>query len=79
MEGTTSIRSYDGRNCAFKKEIIGFIGLGNMRKPLVSHIIRDSFSVYVFDVNAEAMESKTKMGTAGCSSSADLASRSDIF
>lgn len=61
-----------------KKEIIGFIGLGNMGKPMVSHFIRNGFSVHVFDVNAEAMESIIKMGAAGCSSPADLASKSDI-
>lgn len=61
-----------------EKESIGFIGLGNMGKHMVSHLIREGFSVHVFDVNAKAMEHITNMGAAGCSSPADLASKSDI-
>lgn len=61
-----------------KKEIIGFVGLGNMGKHMVSRLIRGGFSVHVFDINPEAMEYITNMGGDRCSSPADLASKSDI-
>jgi 3-hydroxyisobutyrate dehydrogenase-like beta-hydroxyacid dehydrogenase len=61
-----------------KREIIGFVGLGNMGRPMVSHLIRDGFPVHVFDISAKAMEHLTKMGASACNSPADLASKIDI-
>jgi 3-hydroxyisobutyrate dehydrogenase-like beta-hydroxyacid dehydrogenase len=61
-----------------KKEIIGFIGLGNMGKHMVSHLIKDGFQTHVFDINPSAMDYIIKMGATGCTSPAELASKSDI-
>ena len=32
------------------KRKIGFIGLGNIGKPMAKHLIKDVFDVYVYDV-----------------------------
>jgi 3-hydroxyisobutyrate dehydrogenase-like beta-hydroxyacid dehydrogenase len=62
-----------------RKEIIGFVGLGNMGKEMVPHLLNNDFLVNVFDIKPEAMEYMINKGAKGAASSADLASKSNVL
>jgi len=57
---------------------IGFIGLGNMGKPMASNLHRKGFSLIVFDVNPAPVADLTGLGAAAASGAAAVASVSDI-
>jgi 4-hydroxybutyrate dehydrogenase/sulfolactaldehyde 3-reductase len=57
---------------------IGFIGLGNMGRPLASNLVRKGTRLVVFDVVPEAVAALTALGAAAGESVADVARRSDI-
>lgn len=44
------------------KKNIGFIGLGNIGKPIARHLIQDSFQLHVFDVFPEAVQELEALG-----------------
>lgn len=44
------------------KKNIGFIGLGNIGKPIARHLIQDSFQLHVFDVFPEAVVELVALG-----------------
>jgi 3-hydroxyisobutyrate dehydrogenase len=44
------------------KRKIGFIGLGNIGKPMAKHLIKDSFDVYVYDVFEKPRQELAKLG-----------------
>lgn len=52
---------------------VGYIGLGNIGKPTAQHLLREAFTVYVYDVCAPAMEDMVAAGAVGCASIAELA------
>ncbi len=45
-----------------EKRKVGFIGLGNIGKPMAKHLVCDAFDVYVYDVVPEAMEDLVALG-----------------
>jgi 3-hydroxyisobutyrate dehydrogenase len=44
------------------KRKIGFIGLGNIGKPMAKHLIKDIFDVYVYDVFEKPRQELAKLG-----------------
>ncbi|HKS05389.1 MAG TPA: NAD(P)-binding domain-containing protein [Gemmatimonadaceae bacterium] len=56
---------------------IGFIGLGNMGRPMASNLARKGFKVAVNDINRAAVQELEKLG-ATPSDIRDIAARSDI-
>src|SRR5688572_21895976 len=56
---------------------IGFIGLGNMGRPMASNLARKGFKVAVNDLNRAAMQELEKLG-ASSSDVRDIATRSDV-
>jgi 4-hydroxybutyrate dehydrogenase/sulfolactaldehyde 3-reductase len=59
-------------------ERIGFIGLGNMGRPMAANLVRRGFAVTAFDVRAEPVAAVAALGAAAASSVAEVASRSDV-
>ena len=60
-----------------KKTInVGFIGLGNIGKPIASNLIGAEFELHVYDVSADAVTQLEQLGAVACSSVAALASAS---
>lgn len=57
---------------------IGFIGLGHMGNPMVRNLLKAGYTVHVYDVTAEAMQTCVDQG-AQASSLTDLATQSDII
>lgn len=53
-------------------ERVGFIGLGNIGKPMATHLLKGDFETLVYDVFAESAESLVKQG-AKFSSIAEMA------
>lgn len=59
-------------------ELIGFIGLGNMGRPMASNLCRKGAQVVVYDVNAAAVAALTALGARAATSIADLSAQADI-
>ena len=55
------------------KSNVGFIGLGNIGKPMAKHLINDDFQLYALDVFPEAVEELVALGAVAAKSTADLA------
>jgi 3-hydroxyisobutyrate dehydrogenase len=53
---------------------VGFIGLGNIGKPMASHLVCEAFSVHVYDVFTDAIKPLEQLGAFACSSVDQLAS-----
>jgi 4-hydroxybutyrate dehydrogenase/sulfolactaldehyde 3-reductase len=59
-------------------ERIGFIGLGNMGRPMASNLCRKGFSLTVFDVNPVPMTQLQELGARQSGASGDTAAASGI-
>lgn len=58
---------------------LGFIGLGIMGKPMVGHLVAAGHTVHVFDVYPKMIEELAGKGAMACSSSKEVAEKSDII
>jgi 3-hydroxyisobutyrate dehydrogenase len=59
------------------KKKVGFIGLGDIGRPMAKHLVCDQFDVYVFDLVAEAVAELEALGATGCASVAQLSRECD--
>jgi 4-hydroxybutyrate dehydrogenase/sulfolactaldehyde 3-reductase len=57
---------------------VGFVGLGNMGRPMASNLCRKGFQLVVHDINAEPVSALERLGARGAASVAELARSSDI-
>lgn len=57
----------------------GFIGLGNIGKPLASHLVPAGFETTVYDVAEEPVRELEKAGARRAGSPRELAARSDVI
>jgi 3-hydroxyisobutyrate dehydrogenase-like beta-hydroxyacid dehydrogenase len=57
---------------------IGFIGLGNMGKQMVSNLIKSGFEVNVFDIRKEVVEEMAAKGAKSAGSLQEVGERSEI-
>jgi 4-hydroxybutyrate dehydrogenase/sulfolactaldehyde 3-reductase len=57
---------------------IGFIGLGNMGRPMASNLVRKGFPLVVFDVNPERQVPLEALGARVASNCAAVAEESDV-
>ncbi len=60
-----------------EKEMIGFIGLGTMGKPMVQNLIKAGYSLMIYDVNVEMMNFLVTEG-AIASSVAEIGQQCDV-
>ncbi len=58
---------------------LGFIGLGIMGKPMASHLLVAGHTVHVYDVVSEAVQELASKGAVACSSSKEVAQKSDVI
>jgi 4-hydroxybutyrate dehydrogenase/sulfolactaldehyde 3-reductase len=58
---------------------IGFVGLGNMGKPMASNLVRKGFSLVVHDVVAAPVQALAQLGAKTATSVAEVAAASDII
>src|SRR5687768_14118526 len=59
-------------------ERIGFIGLGDMGKPMAENLVRAGFPLTVLDLRPEPVAELEAMGARPASSPRELAEQSDI-
>jgi 4-hydroxybutyrate dehydrogenase/sulfolactaldehyde 3-reductase len=59
-------------------EQIGFIGLGNMGRPMASNLVRKGFKLVVCDLNPEPVGTLEQLGAATANDPCDVAARSDV-
>jgi 3-hydroxyisobutyrate dehydrogenase len=57
---------------------VGFIGLGNMGNPMAGNVLKNGFSLTVFDRNPKAMENLVAAGARSAASAAEVAERSAV-
>jgi 4-hydroxybutyrate dehydrogenase/sulfolactaldehyde 3-reductase len=57
---------------------IGFIGLGNMGRPMASNLVRKGFSLVAFDVSAAPLRQLEQLGARAAADCAAVADASDI-
>jgi 4-hydroxybutyrate dehydrogenase/sulfolactaldehyde 3-reductase len=58
--------------------MIGFIGLGNMGRPMAANLARKGASVVVYDISADRVAALTAAGARAARSVADVATASEI-
>src|SRR5579862_8262854 len=59
-------------------DTIGFIGLGNMGRPMAANLCRKGFPVRVYDVNPVPVAALVALGARAGASVADVAQASDV-
>jgi len=64
--------------CEVHGMTVGFIGLGNMGKPMASNLCRKGFALAVYDINAEAMRTLTGLGARAATSAGAAAAGADV-
>ncbi len=57
---------------------VGFIGLGNIGKPMAVNLVRAGFDVTVYDVRTESLRDVGALGAIVVHSSREVAERSDV-
>ena len=57
---------------------IGFIGLGNMGRPMASNLVRKGFSLVVHDINLEPVRALEALGARAAGTARDAAAKSEI-
>jgi 3-hydroxyisobutyrate dehydrogenase-like beta-hydroxyacid dehydrogenase len=57
---------------------VGFIGLGNMGIRMAKSLVKEGFSLTVFDLRQEPIDEMRELGAAGASSSREVAEASDV-
>lgn len=57
---------------------IGFIGVGQMGKLMIEHLINASYTVYANDLNKDALDYVSKKGAISSPSISELATKSDV-
>ena len=60
------------------KEKIGFIGLGNMGKPMAMNLARAGVDLTVYDLNPETMKDVVALGAKAAGSTAEVGEKCDI-
>jgi 3-hydroxyisobutyrate dehydrogenase-like beta-hydroxyacid dehydrogenase len=58
---------------------VGFIGLGNMGKPMAINLVKAGFDLMVYDVRAEPMRELAAMGAKSARSPAELGDHAEII
>lgn len=61
------------------QKLIGFIGLGEMGKPMARNLAKSGFPLTVFDLLRQPVEEIVKLGGKGASSSRELAGMCDVI
>ena len=59
-------------------QTIGFIGLGNMGRPMASNLCRKGFSLVVHDINATPVRALEQLGARSGQDHAEVAAASDV-
>lgn len=62
-----------------QKRRVGFIGLGDIGRPMAKHLVCEDFDAYVFDLVPAAVDELTAAGAHACSSVAELAAHCDCI
>ena len=60
-------------------DTIGFIGLGNMGRPMALRLLAAGFDVHAYDINAESLNAVAAAGATPSQSAAECASAADIL
>lgn len=60
-------------------QTVGFIGLGQMGKPMATNILKKGYAVKVFDINEKAVNSLIELGATGCINPKEAATDADFI
>src|SRR5262245_4090422 len=57
---------------------VGFIGLGNMGRPMASNLVRKGFALVVHDINLEPVKALEALGARAAANARDVATASEV-
>ena len=57
---------------------LGFIGLGHMGAPMALNLLKQ-YSLFVYDVNQDAIRELTKVGAIACTTLAEMAQQANVI
>ena len=57
---------------------IGVIGVGTMRLPMATNLVKKGFAVTAFDLNAEAVKAAVAAGMTAAASAAEAVAAADL-
>jgi 2-hydroxymethylglutarate dehydrogenase len=57
---------------------VGFIGVGNMGNPMASNVLKNGFTMTVFDLNPKAIANLVQAGATAGASAKDVVDRSEV-
>lgn len=57
----------------------GFIGLGNMGNPMADNVLKNGYTMTVFDVNPQAMKNLVAAGAKAAASATDVLKHADVL
>ena len=60
-------------------EVIGFVGLGNMGGAICNRLVEAGYSVFVYDLRVEAIQSLVDVGAQSCASAWECATNADLL
>ena len=60
-------------------DLIGFVGLGQMGRPMASNLVRKGFDLIVFDLQRESVDAVAALGARAAGSAAEVATHSKIL
>ena len=58
---------------------LGFIGLGIMGRPMAGHLVKEGYTVHVFNRSPGPIKDLSGLGAMACGSSKEVAEKSDII
>jgi 3-hydroxyisobutyrate dehydrogenase len=61
------------------KPVVGFIGLGNMGKPMAKNVCKAGYPLIIFDIISERMEELKQVGARGVSGPKEVADKAEII
>ncbi len=74
-----SVRPALDHNREYIMDMIGFIGLGRMGRPMASNLSRKGFRLVVHDVNRKAVEELELLQARGAANAAQVAAEGDVI
>lgn len=58
---------------------IGFIGIGNMGKPMAANLLKAGYEVYVYDLSESAVNEMKEKGAIACKTNHELSVNADVI
>src|SRR6476659_1565499 len=80
MAGTSPAMTNYGANIVIDIKTVGFIGIGNMGRPMAANLVKGGYHVFVYDLDAKrAREAAADIGAKAAATLADLGKQANAI